>query len=128
MNWWALVLAGLIAGIVIGGVGACAVMATRRAKEGARYRRREIQLGYQILKIENLTMRLELQLNSIGLSIKLGEKNPWDELRASLGMAMGNLDLTTEELIKMRGTVRNGLDGNTSSRIWLKHREVIKSL
>lgn len=117
--WWPGVLIGLLVGGFISTIGACAFMSTRQALTRKRLEHRQDQLGYQFLKIETLTTRLELQIKSfgrdfgLGLMIRFGETDPWEHIHSSLGVIKENLDLSAEQISLMRARVRKELDSFT---------------
>ena len=121
MEWWNAGLIGLFIGAAAGIAVVALLMSTRSKLARDAYNSRQVQLGYQFLRIEILTTRLELQIKSLGrdfgLSIKFGEVDPWEQIHDSLRIIKDNLELSAEELSFMRAKIRKELDSFTPERI-----------
>lgn len=121
MDWWIAGLIGLLVGAAAGVAVLALVMNTRLKVARETYNHRQVQLGFQFLKIEILTTRLELQIKSLGrdfgLSIKFGEVDPWEHIHFSMNAVKENLDLSVEQISLMRTKIRRELDSFTPERL-----------
>lgn len=111
MNWWTSGLIGLLLGAAAAVVTMCVLMATRQATARASRNQQRLALAYQFLRIEYLTTRIEVQLSSIGLSIKLaGPADPWLQIRVCMEIIRNILALEGQELYSLRLKVKRAFE------------------